>query len=429
MTSRRQRKQKGQICNWNGRWYLRYYKRERINGTVERRRVCQLLGDVTTRGKRPPQAIIDEAENFIGSVNAAAKRPQARIIGLADFVKEQFLPRVQREAKPTTYNVRCVDWERLRRVIGTDYVSLGSVETCDVQAWFDRLSEDEPGLGRNTLHGHKSTISAIFKEAVRLGYRSSNPVRDVRVNPLAPAPSQKHAYTLEEIAEILSRLPEPAATIFALACFSGLRRSEIQGLEWTDLRDGQIYVSRAIVNGFTSSPKTANSAAPIPVLHPLAERLEMHRLRDGNPTKGPVFRSHTGKPLALANVIVRSILPALDRCKHCGASKGEEHLKSYDCPGFERNERIPQWFGLHACRRGLASNLNRMNIPVTIAQRVLRHKDTATTMAFYVKTVDADVAQGMTQFESNFSPELSRLIRGSNGAVDLDLDKTTGTVN
>jgi integrase len=429
MTTRRARKQKGQICRWNDKWYLRYYRRSRINGTVERKRVCQLLGEATTRGKRPPQSITDEAENFINSVNAETKRPQGRIIGLVDFVEEQFLPRLQREVKPTTYSVRRVDWERLKRAIGTDYVALGSVETRDVQEWFDRISEDEPELGRNTLHGHKSTLSAIMKESVRLGYRSSNPVRDVKVNPLAPAPSQKHAYTLEEITEVLSRLPEPAATIFALACFSGLRRSEIQGLQWDDIRDGQIYVSRAIVNGVESTPKTANSTAPIPVLHPLAERLEMHRLRDGNPTKGPVFRSHTGKPLSLANVIVRSILPALDRCKHCGASKGEEHLKSYDCPDFERNEHVPQWFGLHACRRGLASNLNRMNIPVTIAQRVLRHKDTATTMAFYIKTTDADVTQGMEKFEQNFSPELSRLIRGSNGAANLDPDKTTGLVN
>jgi integrase len=214
-----------------------------------------------------------------------------------------------------------------------------------------------------------------------------------------------------------------------VACFSGLRRSEIEGLEWTDIHDGQIYVCRAIVNGFTSTPKTANSTAPIPVLHPLADRLELHKLRDGNPTKGPVFRSHSGKPLSLANVIVRSILPALNRCVHCKASEGEGHLKSYDCPGFLRDDRIPKWEGLHACRRGLASNLNRMGIPVTIAQRVLRHKDTSTTLSFYVKTSDVDVQQGMEKFEQNFSPELSRLIRGSYGAVNLNPVKTTGLVN
>jgi len=43
------------------------------------------------------------------------------------------------------------------------------------------------------------------------------------------------AYTPEEIQAILSLLPEPAGTAFAVAAFMGLRHGEIQGLLWGKL--------------------------------------------------------------------------------------------------------------------------------------------------------------------------------------------------
>lgn len=43
-----------------------------------------------------------------------------------------------------------------------------------------------------------------------------------------------HAYTLADVAEMLDKLPEPARTVCAVAAFTGLIRSELHGLEWTD---------------------------------------------------------------------------------------------------------------------------------------------------------------------------------------------------
>ncbi len=48
-----------------------------------------------------------------------------------------------------------------------------------------------------------------------------NPVRDTAVAPNAKEPQQTHAYSLDEIRAILAVLPEPAATIFATAAFTG----------------------------------------------------------------------------------------------------------------------------------------------------------------------------------------------------------------
>ena len=82
---------------------------------------------------------------------------------------------------------------------------------------------------------------------------------------------------------LVGLLPEPAATAFAVAAFMGLRIGEIEALEWQDLRDGEMCISRSIWNGHVGAPKTRKSAAPVPVIRPLAEWLEMHRLRSPNP--------------------------------------------------------------------------------------------------------------------------------------------------
>jgi len=46
--------------------------------------------------------------------------------------------------------------------------------------------------------------------------------------------SNEHAYTLEEVADMLDKLPEPARTVCAVAAFTGLARSELKGLQWED---------------------------------------------------------------------------------------------------------------------------------------------------------------------------------------------------
>src|SRR5205807_4542817 len=129
-------------------------------------------------------------------------------------------------------------------------------------------------------------------------FQAENPARDTAINPKAAEPQETYAYTLEEIQNILALLPEPTATAFAVAAFMGLRHGEIQGLLWENYRDGELYVSRSIWNGRVNKPKGNAGKAAVPVIRQLAERLNMHRLRAGNPTTGPIFPNMVGKPQA-----------------------------------------------------------------------------------------------------------------------------------
>ncbi len=70
-------------------------------------------------------------------------------------------------------------------------------------------------------------------------YDGMNPATGTLVNPKARPPKETHAYDFHELRRVMGPLPEPAATIFAVAAFAGLRPSEIQGLQWPDYREAE----------------------------------------------------------------------------------------------------------------------------------------------------------------------------------------------
>jgi len=72
--------------------------------------------------------------------------------------------------------------------------------------------------------------------------------------------------------------------------------------------------------------RTRKSAVTVPVIRQLGERLELLRL--SQPQAGPIFRNSLGNPLSMKNVLTRVILPALNRCAHCGESRGLPHVKA-----------------------------------------------------------------------------------------------------
>ena len=228
-------------------------------------------------------------------------------------------------------------------------------------------------------------------------FQAENPARDTKIDPRAAEQQETYAYSLDELQSIISLLPEPAATAFSVAAYMGLRHGEIQGLLWENYQNGEIYVSRSIWNGRVNDPKTRKGRAPVPVIRQLAERLELHRLRCGNPQSGPIFANAVGKPLALTSVVNRVIIPALNLCERCHKRENDHGNAEHD---YKRDELIPVWHGWHAARRGLGSNLYRLGVPDMVIQRILRHANVSTTATYYIKTAADDVRNAMEKLEN-----------------------------
>lgn len=400
----RTRKQNGTIVRIGERWYVRYWERRNIGGTIERKRVTHLLGDVTTRSKRPPADIEDEAERHMATVNSGAI-PAERIVTVGDFVERVYLPWIEKHKRPSTAKGYRDIWEDHLQARAQS-VWLKDARTFHVQGWLNDIGKD--GLSRNTLRHIKSVISAIFTLAKQQDYfQSENPARDTAINPAAAEAQETYAYTLEEVQSILALLPEPAATAFAVAAYMGLRCGETQGLLWENYANGEIRIERSIWNGRVTAPKTRKGRAPVPVIKQLAERLAVHRLRcaekiDGNlvlPQSGPIFKNAKGNPLALDSVVNRVIGPTLNSCEICHKAS-EDHGASAGHK-FKRDESYPEWHGWHAARRGLGSNLYRLGVPDIVIQRILRHANVSTTASYYIKTAADDVRNAMAKLENS----------------------------
>lgn len=391
------RQQVGQIVRHRKRYYLRYWERRIENGVLVRKRINHYLGPATG-GKRIPPEIISASNEHMAAVMKGII-PAERILIMNDFAEGVYLPWTKQHKRPSTNKSYQDIWEdHLKPLCG--HFWLKDIKTYHVQQWLDQIGKGS--LSRNTLKHIKSVVSGMFTLAKQQNYFDGiNPAQGTATNPSAAEPEETYAYSLEEIQTILSSLPELAATAFAVAAFMGLRHGEIQGLLWENYKGSEMFVSRSIWNGRISDPKTRSGRAPVPVIKQLAERLEIHRMRCGNPTSGPMFPNAVGRPRALGSVVNRLILPALNRCATCGRSeRGHDAKAGHD---YGRDNHLPEWHGWHAARRGLGSNLYRLGVPEKVIQHILRHANVSTTATYYIKTAAGDVRTAMAKLENHIA--------------------------
>lgn len=400
---KRQRQQKGSISKDKDVWYVRYHVDRVVDGELRHMRIAKQLGQVTTRGKKPPRVIEEKARAIVAAATVSNANPE-RVLMIGEFFENVYLPHVTQFKRKSTLKGYQDIWENHVRPRTAD-MWLSDVRCFHVQRWLDSIGE--PGtLGRSSLRNIKAFLSSLFKLAKQQGYYiGENPVRDTAISPRAAEPQETYAYNLDEIQTMLSCLPERSAAVVAVAAFAGLRRGELAGALWENYRDGHIYVTRSVWEGHVSDPKTARSKAAVPVIRQLRLRLDQWRLRCGNPPNGPMFANHAGKPLNLNNLLRREIMPALDRCQRCRKSK-DAHSKADHV--FKRDATIPNWHGWHGFRRGLGSNLYALGVhDEKTIQRILRHANVSTTSAYYVKTTDEQARRAMAKLQKALPKEVT----------------------
>jgi integrase len=351
----------------------------RQDGTVERVQKAQRIAPVCHdyRTKRSVMPLVTE---FLSTFNSNHLSPEGTQ-SLESFVDQNYLPYVSRQKRPSTYRGYRNLWKcYLKTRCG--HFRLRDFRTADGERLLAEIAKQHD-LSRRSLVHIKNLMSGIFKHAKRLGaINGVNPMQDVSIPKARPC-AETYAYPLQDILRLISVLPEPASTIVATAAFTGLRKSEIRGLLWENLREDALWVTQSVWERFVSEPKTERSKSVIPLIGPLAQRLEKHRQARGGPTSGFIFVSACKEsqlgPVNLNSVFKRQIKPKLKEAK------------------FE-------WHGWHAFRRGLATNLYQLGVPDKTIQAILRHSNLSTTMNSYVKSVPADAVAAMRSLERICTP-------------------------
>jgi hypothetical protein len=137
-----------------------------------------------------------------------------------------------------------------------------------------------------------------------------------------------------------------------------------------------------------------------------------------------MFATNLGTRISINNLLNRVMLPALNRCQHCGVSDSKQHIRQGH--KFERDNRFPRWHGWHAARRGLGTNLYRLGVPDKVIQAILRHSNVSITLGYYVKTQPQDVIAAMGRFETEMA---AHELPDSNGTVNRGLGAMPKSVN
>jgi integrase len=139
-------------------------------------------------------------------------------------------------------------------------VRLTEIKPVEVERWLRSLD-----LANGTKAKIRNILSAVFQHALRHQFITANPIRGL-VRQSAKREKEPDVLTAQEIGLILKRLPF-RYRIF-LAASTGLRFSEIRGLQWqdVDMATGTLNLKRGVVKHHVTPLKTKASRKPVP--HP-----------------------------------------------------------------------------------------------------------------------------------------------------------------
>jgi integrase len=384
--------QKGYLYEDHGAWYVQYRQRiSQADGSNQLKRVSRYLG--RSNDFSNIFEVEQCRESFMQTVNRDRLSANSRIT-LAAFVEGAYLPWTKEERRASTSKGHQEIWiNYLRNRVGE--LRLREFRTVDASRMLRTIAK-ERDLTKTTLQHIKSVLSTIFTFAKNDGaFDGANPVDGVLIPWEAREPGETHAYDLSQVLQILDRLPLLVKSLVATAAFAGLRLGELRGLEWTDYTGTELAINRSIWRSVVSPPKTRASRNSVPVIPALAEILEVYRRSVGNPETGVVFHSGNRLPINADKLGRRVIRPTLEAI----------HLP---------------WYGWHAFRRGLASNLYAMGAPDKVVQRILRHSKPHVTKEHYIKVFDRTVVEAVDKMQAQI--EELRKAKGDRQQLELRFD-------
>lgn len=228
------------------------------------------------------QAVLfDEACAAGGSISGSMK--------FQTLAEQWFKEYAQVNLRPRTLDRNHQHETRTYEALG--HLRIDKITTRSVQSFINNLSEKGinqttgGGLSPKTIRNYLSFVSDIMQYAVRMGMIQNNPCRNVILPPLEK--KEKEVYTLDEAQTFLDSLqtaPLKYQAFFVLAIYTGFRRGELLGIEWSDIdfenhvisiRRTSLYTKEKGI--FTDTTKTENSRRSLKL--PAEVFVVLHRYR------------------------------------------------------------------------------------------------------------------------------------------------------
>ena len=267
-------------------------------------------------------------------------------------------------------------------------ICAGAVRTLDIEHWLRGLqNETGASLADSTKAKIRTIFSVIFNHGIRCEWleQGKNPVLLVR-----QSARRKHVPTVleaHEVQSLLSQLEHQFRLMVMLAVTTGLRRSELFGLQWCDVDfvGLEISICRSVYQGSVGQCKTEASRQPVPITERMAadlwiwkETTQYSRSRDW------IFasRKDAGRhPMWPGIVLQKIIRPAASRA---GISKR---------------------FGWHTFRHTYSTLLIANGENVKVVQELMRHASSHFTLQIYSQAQNRTKRAAQARLAEQLIPE------------------------
>jgi integrase len=269
------------------------------------------------------------------------------------------------EKTRTTYLVYLKNW--ILPCWGKQY--LHSMKPVAVEQWLRNLGD----LSNGSKCKIRNIMSGVFSHAIRYEFADRNPITAVR-----QSGKRQKAPVLLEVAELhrlFDQLELRERAMIVCDALTGMRRSELMGLQWCDLDffELRINIVRSVVDQVIGYCKTEASRKPVVMDEHIAQALKAWRQESmyTAPTDW-VWASpqkQGRQPLWLATVMRYYIQPAA------------------------RRAGINKKIGWHTFRHTFSTLIKSLGVDAKVVQELLRHASFKTTMDGYTQALEAPKRQ------------------------------------
>jgi integrase len=377
-------RQSGHLYRKGGNWCLRYYDlTQEPDGTIRRPQRSRILVEAAGqyRSKKAAQVLADE---FLAPFNNGTITTQS-CMSVVQFWEKQYLPYVQAQKRPSTAAGYEQMWNRYLEARLA--IAMREFRTADCEHMLEEIAVQYK-VSTTTLEHIKHLMSGIFRYALRMGVLNGvNPVQSSCLPKARPA-GATHAYTISQILAIIDALPLPARAMISIAAFAGLRKGEMRGLRPTDYDGSSLMISRSAWKKHIGPPKGRRGSGAVPLIPTAAKVLDEYL--STMPVRNYIFETFRRGPGDLDYMVREVIRPAL------------------------KAKKLP-WYGLHAFRRGLATNLHELGVADIVIQSILRHSDVSVTRQAYIKSdgVDSRSLAAMQRLELAICTKHAPVVSGA----------------
>jgi integrase len=336
-----------------------YYGKWRVGQRQVMRRIGPKRKPSTREGLTRSQAEA-ELRRLMGGETPAIGREQRR--RLTD-VCESLAARKKALGRKTSTVDAYLSWNRahFEPFFGTatvDRIDRRLVEAFDVDLARKDLSPKSRRLALGALH-------SIFEFAIREGWATYNPVKEVEQPQAAGADPDIRFLEIDEVEALLRAVPEDdlgrvERVMYLTAAMTGMRQGELLALRWTDVDwiAGRIRVRRNYVRGEYGTPKSKRSSRSVPLATRVAGELERHNQSTAYRADSDLVfaHPHTGRPIDRSRLLKR-FKAALRRAEL-------RDIRFHD---------LRHTFGTHMAAQG---------VPMRTLQEMLGHRDFKTTLIY-----------------------------------------------